>query len=101
MSQPKFTPGPWLVERRVTDGGQTHHTIGVLRDEICGVFGTHPSGRYMCVSGCIDEHDAALIAAAPDMYEALRDLYESGGPDDGGCVIQKGLAALKKARGES
>jgi hypothetical protein len=102
MRETKFTPGPWLVERRATKETGTHHTIGVMLNEMGGgVFGTHSSGRYMSVSGCIDEHDAALIAAAPDLYEALRDLCDRGGPDDGECVIEKGLAALKKARGET
>jgi hypothetical protein len=101
MRETKFTPGPWLVERRATKKTGTHHTIGVMLDEMGGVFGTHTSGRYMSVSGCIDEHDAALIAAAPDLYEALRDMCEGGGLDDGGDVIEKGIAALKKARGET
>jgi len=44
--------------------------------------------------------DAYLIAAAPDLYEALRDLCASGGPDDGGDVFEKAKAALAKARGD-
>jgi hypothetical protein len=110
MSETKFTRGPWLIERRATKEGGPHHTIGVTRDEISGgVFGTHSSGRYMSVSGCIDEHDAALIAAAPDLYEALSDLFENkqfntaigGNPIMVDKLIERIWAALKKARGET
>jgi hypothetical protein len=46
------------------------------------------------------EANARLIAAAPDLYEALHDLCASGGLDDGGDVFAKAKAALAKARGE-
>ncbi len=44
--------------------------------------------------------NAVLMAAAPELFEALRDMCESGGMDDGCCVIAKAKAALAKARGE-
>lgn len=107
MSETKFTPGPWVTERRTTKDGSSHHTIGVTRDAICGVFGTHSSGRYMCVTGCIDEHDAALIAAAPDLYEALQAMLSATASDGADWSIEYRDArraaydALKKARGET
>lgn len=108
MSETKFTPGPWVTERRTTKDGSSHHTIGVTRDAICGVFGTHSSGRYMCVTGCIDEHDAALIAAAPDLYEALQRLIDiQNGPPlireakEWQDAVDAGTAAIRKARGET
>ena len=54
------TPGPWFIERRTNDGGTTHHSITASDGHGWSV------DRYMSVSGCIDEHDARLIAAAPE-----------------------------------
>jgi hypothetical protein len=91
MNKTKFTPGPWTVGG---NGGfinqlQIHPTIG-------------------CAYGAGDEvkANAHLIAAAPDLYEALEDLI---------CLCEVGLksdydinaeladarTALAKARGEA
>ena len=59
------TPGPWFIERRTNDVGTTHHSITASEG------GGWANDRYMSVSGCIDEHDARLIAAAPDLLKAL------------------------------
>lgn len=52
----KFTPGPWVVEK---DNGYLIN--GVIQ-----------------VPDCYEEHhaDAALIAAAPELYEALKEAKE-------------------------
>lgn len=59
MTDVKHTPGPWRAER--------HVTWWVTSDygEICEI---------MPWSNECDKQDAHLIAAAPDMYEALRKL---------------------------
>lgn len=49
----------------------------------------------------VSDADMHMIAAAPDLYDALSDMLASGGDDDGGCVVAKAKAALAKARGES
>ena len=63
------TPGPWFIEQRHYDG-RTH----------CWITASDGHGwagnRYMSVSGCIDKHDARLIAAAPELLEALCKLVE-------------------------
>ena len=59
------TPGPWFIERRTNDGGTTHHSITASDGH------GWSCDRYMSVAGCIDSNDAHLIAAAPELLEAL------------------------------
>lgn len=81
-----FTPGPWV--RRDTE---THAEIDAETRETLAMVAT--------------AEDARLIAAAPDLYEALAALVERGwraediGPDDPE-PFDAGRAALAKARGE-
>ena len=99
LSEPKFTPGPWLISQYDEHGGGCE--IGVADFGLgCGLSGCK-GDRYMLVSGAIDKHDAYLIAAAPDLYAALQALCECGGIDDGEDVFAKANAALAKARGET
>ena len=93
MMTEKFTPGPW-TKMNATD-----------------VFEGYWNGRQ--VADCMVDNDinypqqkanAALIAAAPDMYEALDNLLEawdewgvSSFPDP---FADMARAALAKARGE-
>ena len=97
--QPKWTPGPWAVERNKRTwgwvdvvgpslgvGGPTQATDLTLADEVKRIAEAH------------------LIAAAPDLYAALEamtarmSLY-SGHHDD--ALTAMGKAALAKARGET
>lgn len=82
MSEPKFTPGPWYVD---------------------GTFVTNDEDLDICSMGDVAwEANAHLIAAAPELYEALRDLIAYCDPT--GDYIDDELvwarAALAKARGE-
>ena len=102
----KHTPGPWFIERRTNDGGTTHHSI--TASEGIG----WANDRYMSVSGCIDEHDARLIAAAPELLEACSAMIEWDDRENDFavdfykrmelCVLafQKARAAIAKATGE-
>jgi hypothetical protein len=58
MSDAKFTPGPWRIER---DACKFVKTIGPISAE------KDSAGSWLCI---IDE-DAHLISAAPEMYELL------------------------------
>ena len=58
MSTPKHTPGPWAV-----------HTFTISGKEKLEVLDA--TGTNACVQA-----NAHLIAAAPAMYEALRDLLQ-------------------------
>ena len=96
MSEPKFTPGPWhITEEDWVTGG---YDIAVIQDkdgeEVLGI------SEWIRVN----EPDLQLIAAAPDMYEALvevcHDCDDTGTIDEEckSCHIYK---ALRKARGET
>lgn len=93
MSQPKWTPGPWRAfESRSSVG--TH----AVQD----------SDGYWCfqtVGGTIrdnQEANAHLIAAAPEMYGHLRDLYSDlvQGANPSQEELDAIGALLAKARGE-
>ena len=94
----QHTPGPWVADKvtpRVLDG-DPYWRVGVV------------DGTCLYV-GCGDEHDEAdahLIAAAPDLLDALRDLeamaerYRQPGapiPD----AQKKARAAITKAVGRA
>ncbi len=78
MSNPKFTPGKWEWRQEEIDGfmqdtrlvrlnGQTVLFAGKLLDR--------STGDYISTID-INDHDKALIAAAPTMYEALETIIE-------------------------
>lgn len=104
MSEAKFTPGPWIAVSRGCFGG------------------THEADVHECAKWDVDIHDgefmrgnfrmedAHLIAAAPELYEALRmaanDLNTAAHflPDTGLALLEtvkQAHAALAKARGEA
>ena len=71
MSEPKFTPGPWRAVQH--EAGWTVDTGGLRGPvrAICYYEDGDPVGAVV-----MDEADACLIAAAPDLYEASKDLLE-------------------------
>jgi len=86
--QPKFTPGPWEW-RVVSDGwdGQTSALYGRDRMVLIG-WGYDACGIYFgqeakSVESEPDLPDARLIAAAPDLYAALRGLLACCTSSDG------------------
>ena len=104
MSEPKFTPGPWIAVSR-------------------GCFGeTHEADVHECAKWDVDMddgefmrgnfrmEDANLIAAAPELYEALRiaakDLHMAAcmiSPEINPAffeTVKRARAVLDKARGE-
>jgi hypothetical protein len=90
MSETKWTPGPWLAQECIRSGWD------VVADDGHVVETTDEIGRY----GPIDRQaNAHLIAAAPDLYEALRAsvLMCINMPP---AIERMAEAALAKARGE-
>lgn len=98
MSETKWTPGPWEISSNFT-GPLVISPAGKKDDAIAYVFGT--TFRQV-------QADARLIAAAPDMAEALEKLI--GWEDtirtyipNGGLTsaLTAARSALAKARGET
>jgi len=98
MSQEnKWTPGPWRVD---DDGVDYPLIIGNDEKYVCEIL-FHPQPSQQVAN-------AHLIAAAPDLYEALEtaescivDVVGAFGvkvPDE---ILQEIRAALAKARGEA
>lgn len=100
MSAPKFTPGPWSI------------TAGrIATNEISA---TSPRGKSKVIARCsaswsgqeIASANAALIAAAPDLHEALQGClnFLENTESELGIKLPSAdaaRAALAKARGES
>lgn len=83
-----YSEGPWYVDV------QTDNTI--------------VEGRYQTVADKVSNRDADLIAAAPDLYEALKRVI--GGRDWGNvedheyncmCLYHEAIKALNKAEGRN
>ena len=67
----KHTPGPWAVSAT-----RTHVLRDHPRETICSVFGGHESmGRH--VTSETQEANAHLIAAAPELLDALRGMQKA------------------------
>jgi hypothetical protein len=102
VSDAKFTPAPWRrgsLESYNAADGRPHRYVyrgdnESTRTRICVEGGVGENGK---VFDC--DADAALIAAAPDLYAAVRDLlYMVSNADSE--IIDKARAALAKARGD-
>ncbi len=102
MGEPKWTKGPWVWRPAYLNAGQDE------ADTLAGTVGD-TEGDGMCVAAI--HHDAGLpavananlIAAAPELYEALEELVRV--QMDGDWEYWRGArdraeAALAKARGE-
>lgn len=96
MSDTKFTPGPWVVTFR-RDGSACISMGGLEPGQ------QHKQFDLLLRKGeSNDEADAALIAAAPDMFAALEMLVDYDKHDGGlASVLNAAAAALRKARGQA
>ncbi|NIH74463.1 hypothetical protein FHV99_001670 [Ochrobactrum sp. P20RRXII] len=102
MSKTKFTPGPWEAGRAdvasIVDGVDSKWIYG--GGEYCAIASGRVTGSWETVMA-----NAHLIAAAPELYEALeasnekiRTLLFDG---DDHPLVSANKAALAKARGET
>lgn len=78
------TPGPWEVSK-----------IGNPYDQFM-IYAESDSGRNICVA-VEGEANAALISAAPDLYEAATELLEQWAKGNLSAAIQKLAKAVYKA----
>ena len=107
----KFTPGPWEVDRGLTRSGKNIVTRAVDGDgpyliECPGSGGAMSLSETVCALHWTGTPEwganAALIAAAPEMYEALKDAANSAGFQYMlGELRDRIDAALAKAEGRS
>lgn len=115
-----FTPGPWrIVDREVMEDGSVYpcHILGGSDDfQVCALespqiakLGVEQPHRFPGLNGVLGPN-ARLIAAAPDLLEALDTVvfwYGKRGPDDNLLPIDrqeddiaKAMRAIAKAKGE-
>jgi hypothetical protein len=92
MTERKWTKGPWVITdvgTLISDGGNVNNPI-----EVAGLNIAHFS-RYECKTH--QSANAHLIAAAPDLYEALSLILRDNDID----ITHGAYEALAKARGET
>lgn len=108
MGETKWTPGPWVVSGVRGRMGST--PILAVYSEAPGPMQDKTHALVLYGDGSAPQHiqahaDARLIASAPDLYEALKDVLRiaraaSTGVTGNIARIAKAEAALAKARGE-
>jgi len=62
----KYTPGPWVIDKEYTDTGGL---VTVIRNA---------AYHYVVSEYGVSEDDAPIIAAAPELVEALRMVLDEG-----------------------
>lgn len=87
MSEPKHTPGPWEADL----GDNTRSTEVWAGDVIVADVHSHVTGQ--------GHADAHLIAAAPGLLHALKDLVDvmTGRKTGEAVALHNALAAIRKA----
>jgi hypothetical protein len=92
VSAPAFTPGPWTVESRVAFGKNDYAVSPASGNDGFVAALTH---------GPDAKANASLIAAAPELYEALERINDTADIAlDIDWIRRISRAALAKARGE-
>jgi len=89
MSEPKFTPGPWRVGKSIYQSQA--RVVAEKGGRVADVFAYEEDQ---------DHANAALIAAAPEMYELLDELDKATTAAEIDALYTRIPALLKKARGE-
>jgi hypothetical protein len=117
LTKPKYTPGPWEA-RLIKEGHLDIYPVGCSHDRVPIAVLDHSRDGHEPTRVVTTPADARLIAAAPDLLEALhRMLVSFAGQDEELCmecgekqgtgptcytcyVIGKAVAAVQKAEGE-
>ena len=97
MSETKWTPGPWVYDPDFEPEDEPAiWTAGDIADAVAYLSTSAPNSDEEIVA------NAHLIAAAPELYEALLavvDCWDRGGLEVD-ALIEGARAALARARGE-
>lgn len=111
MAETKFTPGPWKATSFTLHTGE--EVMRIVPTDAYGIINRGPGPICEVFSqkvGIPDESciaNSKLIAAAPDLYEALEEIvqnavvYYEGSMDIYSEAIENARNALAKARGET
>ena len=87
-TSPAFTPGPWSV----------YHNVRTNTDYV-GI-GPNDDGEVVGIAMALAPENARLIAAAPEMYEALKTAFCADDCDGSHRInVELARAALAKAEG--
>jgi hypothetical protein len=92
MSNEKFTKGEWVIEEVEEAGFRNTNSL-------CLCVVTRDFDVISPVLGIRNNHDAHLIAAAPEMYALLKFLVENDSINDHS-IDKEVLTLLTKARGD-
>lgn len=102
----KFTKGPWVSSRGFSDllidGDHEqvdHDFLKITMPDKCYEFDGdfYCSENFVEVHGCNQKANANLIAAAPNMYNALHTICKEceGGEKCYGCAVKHAIAKAK------
>jgi hypothetical protein len=106
MSEPKWTPGPWRKKTNGNIGNSIEAQSGRQAhadDDGMRIVATYQECTASDQYAAQEENRAAngnLIAAAPELYEALEECASHAGGDIGDIDWAMVRATLVKARGE-
>ena len=114
MSDTKFTPGPWRISPHYDEKGKMHPSRwrGIYEPVPGQELGSLSCVLSIGIEGNVEDAwlqtsqaNADLIAAAPELYEALDRWFPFIETEEGYAPskpwVEKARAALAKARGET
>jgi len=101
MAESNFTSGEWLVDKWIDDRDNSIQRILVVQNDVANKCYPVICECYQVVDDNFEQAqaNAALLSAAKDMYNALKDLmrYKGVMSDES---TKNATEALAKARGE-
>jgi hypothetical protein len=99
MTEPKFTPGPWAAIEIEEGLFHVHSPKGERHNPVPVAVLDHHRDGHEATRTVTTPANAHLIAAAPDMYEALKRVMENKWEPDK--YLINVLQAIAKAEGRN